>query len=271
MKLQKFLKYTLSCLVGTLFTHSAAYAQIVSMDEWVRNRIDKLPTKIEDKASVCYQKGFELLIKTPEVIDIDLGEKWKIVRQSLLEKGFEDTRSRGAGSSGVYRPLPFICGQSGYSIFETCKLSQKNGKNIIQSTRATIQEIEVQGDCLYGLANKLKIREFETYEASQKRPLLDDTLNYLGLNTNMTRPIVDKLLLKNGWQNMTSDFLMNMKAQSCENNNHGWVLTGKHDYQMVNEDEWPIIQNIRVYFSAECRGNDVIGVGQLRKVLVIPN
>lgn len=258
-------------LIAAISFHSISFAQITNLDGWERRHIDKAPPIREDNPSVCYHKGFELSRKSPELINIQLGEKRTNLQKLLSEKGFKSMRVVGSGSGGIIRPSPYKCGQSGYSIIEYCRLIKEAETEIIQSTRAKFSEVAVSDNCLYGLANKLEFKEYEKYEVSKKRPINEGAFKFLRLNRNMSLPYVDKQLLTNGWQNDTSEFLMNRKAQSCENNDDGWVLTAKRDYTKVIYDNKPIIQKIRVYFSADCSDYNMVDIGRLRKILVVPN
>lgn len=270
MTSQSLIKFTCVWVIAAISFHSISFAQITDLDAWERRRIDRAPSIREDNPSVCYHKGFELSRKSSELIDIRLGEKRTNLQKLLSEKGFKSMRRVGGRSGGIFRPSPYKCGQSGYSIIEYCRLKKEADTEIIQSTRVRLGEVEVSDSCLYGLANKLEFKEYEKYEVSKKRPIIEDAFKFLRLNRNMSLPYVDKQLRTNGWQNDTSEFLMKKKAHSCENNDDGWVLTAKRDYTKVIDDNRPIIQRIRVYFSADCNDDNMVGLSRLRKIHVVP-
>ena len=252
------------CVALSLLHSSISYAQITNIDNWRRAHIDKERISQRDTTSVCHQRGFEIFSQSLRILDIELGTQADTLNALLLAEGFNAKRNVGWGSGGRFRPHPFKCGQSGYSIVEYCKKNEKADQNLIQVTVATLSEIELDGQCIYGLSSEMKIKEYETHASSMNRPIKTDWLSVLELKKGMPLQTVHQQLIEKGWEDVTSDFLMKAAPQTCIKNDDGWVITATRDYKKISQELRPIIQNARLYFSAECDGDNIDGLGGLR-------
>ena len=231
-------------------------AQITNIDELLETARKKASSQERAMGeNLCDRKGFQFQTQAHAQIELPLGTSAKEVSRSLIDAGFKEIRSVASGSRPMVRSFdPFICGQSSFKVVEHCRLDEHGLKTVI----VRVGEVEVGGECIYGLAKPLIVKEFELLKPDQA--IHNNTMRYLGLTSGISWEDSNRHLLSQGWKEDLDDFLKDHSTKYCKEIS---PLTSVSFFEKVSEDEKPRILKIRLKHELFCDDNSKPVIGKL--------